>query len=348
MEMLDLLHRTIEAEASDLLITVGVPPVLRVEGEIVKMNLPALSPKDCQDLIYAMLNEKQIARLEDNRELDFTYDVPGLSRFRVNVHFQRSSVAASIRTIRRDVPSFKELHLPSVLPKFCDLDHGFVLVTGRAASGKSTTLASMVDYINGKRNSHVITVEDPIEFLYAHKKGVIEQREVGNDTMSFVNALKYVLRQNPDVVMIGEMRDLETITAAVTAAETGHLVLGTLHTIDASQTIDRIIDVFPPAQQQQIRYQLATTLEGIVAQQLLPKRGGGLIVACEILVATTAVRNLIREGNTHQIDVLIETGSKYGMQTMDQALLKLFKEGLITKETLVLYISDREKIKGLI
>ncbi len=348
METLELLQRSAEANASDLLLTVGVPPVLRIEGQMTKMDLGILSPKDCKDLIYSLLNENQIKRLEKNRELDFTYDIPGLSRFRVNVHFQRSSVAASIRTIPKEIPGFKELYLPDILIKFCKLDHGFVLVTGRAASGKSTTLATLVSHINENRNSHVITVEDPIEFLYAHEKGVVEQREVGNDTMSFASALKYVLRQNPDVVMIGEMRDLETIAAAVTAAETGHLVFGTLHTLNASQTIDRIIDVFPPTQQQQIRYQLAITLEGIVSQQLVPKRGGGQIVACEILIVTPAVRNLIREGNTHQIDVLIETGSKHGMQSMDQALLKLHRDGKITNETLVLHISDREKVKGLI
>jgi len=348
MEMLELLQRSVEAKASDVLITVGVPPVLRITGKLQKMELEKLSPKDTQRIIYSILTEKQIKCLEDIRELDFTYDVPGLSRFRVNVHFQRNSVAATIRTIPRMVPSFKDLNLPPALLDFCKLERGFVLVTGRSTSGKSTTLATMIDHINNEKKRHIITVEDPIEFLHTHKESVVEQREVGTDTATFAAALKYSLRQNPDVVLIGEMRDLETIAAAVTAAETGHLVFATLHTISAIQTIERIIDVFPADQQEQIRYQLSFTLEGIVTQQLLPSVDGGLVPACEILFVTPAIRNLIREGNTHQINVLIETGLKFGMQSMDQAVLNLYKAGKISNSVLVSRISDPDKIKGLL
>lgn len=348
MEITELLQRSIEAKASDILITVGVPPVLRINGELSRMELEKLSPKDSQRLVYSILTERQIRVLEETRELDFTYDVPGLSRFRVNVHFQRNSVAATIRTIPRQVPNFDQLNLPKQLISLCKLERGFVLVTGRSTSGKSTTLAAMIDYINAERKSHIITVEDPIEFLHTHKKSVLEQREVGTDTSTFSIALKYALRQNPDVLLIGEMRDLETIAAAVTAAETGHLVFATLHTLSAAQTIDRIIDVFPADQQEQIRFQLAFTLEGIVTQQLLPTVDGGLAPACEILFVTPAIRNLIREGHVNQINVLIETGSKFGMQTMDQAVLNLYKAGKISNSVLVSKISDPDKVRGLI
>lgn len=348
MEIQQLLQRSIEAKASDILITVGVPPVLRINGQLQRMELEKFSPKDAQQFVYSILTERQIKVLEENRELDFTYDVPGLSRFRVNVHFQRNSVAATIRTIPRQVPNFDELNLPKQLINFCKLERGFVLVTGRSTSGKSTTLAAMVDYINAERKMHVITIEDPIEFLHTHKKSVVEQREVGIDTATFGVALKYALRQNPDVILIGEMRDLETIAAAVTAAETGHLVFATLHTVSATQTIDRIIDVFPADQQEQIRFQLAFTLEGIVSQQLLPAVDGGLVPVCEVLFVTPAIRNLIREGHTNQINVSIETGSKFGMQTTDQAMLNLYRAGKISNSTLVSRISDPEKIRGLL
>jgi twitching motility protein PilT len=348
MEMIELLQRGIDAKASDILLTVGVPPVLRVNGELTKMQLEKLSPKDVQHLVYSVLTERQVKLLEDHRELDFTYDVPGLSRFRVNVHFQRNSVAATIRTIPRQVPSFEDLNLPRQIIELCKLERGFVLVTGRSTSGKSTTLAAMINYINNERKTHVITIEDPIEFLHTHNKSVVEQREVGIDTATFAVALKYALRQNPDVILIGEMRDLETIAAAVTAAETGHLVLATLHTLSAAQTIDRIIDVFPADQQEQIRFQLAFTLEGIISQQLLPSTDGGLVPACELLFVTPAVRNLIRGGHTNQINVLIETGSKFGMQSMDQAVLNLYKAGKISNSVLVSRVSDPDKIRGLI
>jgi twitching motility protein PilT len=294
------------------------------------------------------LTEKQIKMFEENRELDFTYDMPGLSRFRVNVHFQRNSVAATIRTIPRQVPTFEELNLPLQIANLCKLERGFVLVTGRSTTGKSTTLAAMVEYINMDKKKHIITIEDPIEFLHTHNKSVVEQREVGIDTTTFAVALKYALRQNPDVILIGEMRDLETISAAVTAAETGHLVFATLHTLSASQTIDRIIDVFPSDQQDQIRFQLAFSLEGIVTQQLLPAVDGGLVPACEILFVTPAVRNIIRTGHTNQLNVLIETGAKFGMQSMDQGILNLYKAGKISNSVMASKISDPEKLRGLI
>jgi len=348
MEMLELLQRGVEAKASDLLVTVGVPPVLRISGQLERMNLERLSPKDVQRLVYSVLTEKQIKLLEEQRELDFTYDVPGLSRFRINVHFQRNSVAATIRTIPRRIPNFEELNLPKQLVDFCKLERGFVLVTGRSTVGKSTTLAAMVEYINMERKCHIITIEDPIEFLHTHNKSVVEQREVGIDTSTFAVALKYAVRQNPDVILIGEMRDLETISAAVTAAETGHLVFATLHTLSAMQTIDRIIDVFPADQQEQIRFQLAMTLEGVITQQLVPSTDGGLVPACEVMFVTPAVKNLIRTGHTHQIGVLIETGAKFGMQSMDQALLNLYRAGKISNSVLVSRISDPEKISGLL
>lgn len=348
MEILELLQRSTEAKASDILVTVGVPPVLRISGQLNRMELEKLSPKDVQRLIYSILTEKQVKALEENRELDFTYDVPGLSRFRINVHFQRGSVAASIRTIPRQVPGFEGLNLPAQLINLCKLEHGLVLVTGRSTSGKSTTLAAMIDYINSERKCHIITIENPIEFLHPHKKSVVEQREVGVDTMTFSGALKYAVRQNPDVIFIGEMRDLETISAAVSAAETGHLVLISLHTLSAAQTIDRLIDVFPQEQQGQIRYQLALTLEGIVTQQLVPAIDGNLVPACELLFITPAIKNLIKEGNTHQINVLIETGSKFGMQSMDQALFNLYRAGKISNSVLASRVTDPEKIRGLV
>lgn len=348
MEMLELLQRTYETKASDVLLTVGVPPVLRINGQLHKMEIERLSPKDVQRLVYSILTEKQIKLFEENRELDFTYDVPGVSRFRVNVHYQRNSVAASIRTIPREVPSFQELNLPAQIINFCKLERGFVLVTGKSTTGKSTTLAAMIDHINRERKCHIITIEDPIEFLHTHKKSVVEQREVGTDTITFATALKYAVRQNPDVILIGELRDLETIQAAVTAAETGHLVLATLHTISAAQTIDRIIDVFPAEQQGQIRYQLAFTLEGVITQQLLPTIDGGLIPACELLYVNIAIKNLIRERSIHQINMLIETGSKFGMQTMDQALLSLYRAGKISNSVLISRVSDPDKVKGIL
>ncbi len=331
MELVELLQLTIKEKASDLLIAAGVPPVIRIDGQLVKTRNPEMNPEECRRLIYSILTDHQKGRFERDKELDFSLSVAGLARFRLNVHMQRGSVAAAIRTIAHQIPSIDDLGLPRVVFDLARKPRGLVLVTGPTGSGKSTTLASLIDLINTEQASHIITVEDPIEYLHNHKKCVVEQREVEADTESFAIALKFVLRQDPDVILIGEMRDLETIAAAITAAETGHLVFATLHTTDAAQTVDRIIDVFPPHQQQQIRLQLSVVLEGILAQQLLPRASGrGRCMACEVLIGTPAVQSLIREGKTHQLYATMETSSKYGMQTLDRSLATLYRKGLIS------------------
>lgn len=345
----ELLIKTIELGASDLHITTGISPVVRLNGELRALNYPKLMPNDTRELIYSIMTQEQRDVFERNWEYDFSYSIPGKGRFRVNVYFQRGSVAAAFRTIPAKIPTIEELRLPPVVHEFAMKPRGFVLVTGPTGSGKSTTLAALINIINETRSCHIITIEDPIEFLHPHKKSVINQREVGTDTRSFSNALKYALRQDPDVILIGEMRDLETIQTALTAAETGHLVFATLHTVDAPQTIDRIIDVFPPHQQQQVRVQLAGCLQGIISQQLLPTADGkGRVVACEILVATAGIRNLIREGKTHQIYTAIQTGQKYGMQTLDMALADLVKRGWITYDTALEKCQDPATLKQLI
>jgi len=333
MELIELLKLTIEKNASDLHITVGVPPVLRIDGELKSTEGEVLAPDHTRGLIYSILTETQKAKFEEFQELDFSLGVANLSRFRINVHMQRGTVAAAIRTIPKSIPSIDDLGLPVIVKDLAKRPRGLVLVTGPTGSGKSTTLAAMIDMVNTQRACHIITVEDPIEYLHKHKSSVIEQREIGADTASFTTALKYVLRQDPDVILIGEMRDLETIAAAITAAETGHLVFATLHTTDAAQTVDRIIDVFPSHQQQQIRMQLAGTLEGVLAQQLLPKASGrGRVCAIEVLTGTPAVQNLIREEKTQQLYATMEASTKYGMQTLDRALAALYKRGLISYE----------------
>jgi len=345
----ELLLKTLELNASDLHITTGLPPVIRLHGELRALDYPKLLPNDTRELIYSIMTQEQRDVFERNWEYDFSYSIPGKGRFRVNVYYQRGSVAAAFRTIPAKVPTIEELRLPPVVQEFAMKPRGFVLVTGPTGSGKSTTLAALINIINETRSCHIITIEDPIEFLHPHKKSVINQREVGTDTRSFANALKYALRQDPDVILIGEMRDLETIQTALTAAETGHLVFATLHTVDAPQTIDRIIDVFPPHQQQQVRIQLAGCLQGIISQQLLPTADGkGRVVACEILVATAGIRNLIREGKTHQIYTAIQTGQKYGMQTLDMALADLVRRGWITYDTALEKCQDPQVLKQLI
>jgi twitching motility protein PilT len=345
----ELLITTLELGASDLHITTGLPPVVRLHGELRTLDYPKLLPKDTQELIYSIMTQEQRDVFERNWEYDFSYSIPGKGRFRVNVYFQRGSVAAAFRSIPAKIPTIEELRLPPVVQEFAMKPRGFVLVTGPTGSGKSTTLAALINIINEMRSCHIITIEDPIEFLHPHKKSVINQREVGTDTHSFANALKYALRQDPDVILIGEMRDLETIQTALTAAETGHLVFATLHTVDAPQTIDRIIDVFPPHQQQQVRIQLAGCLQGIISQQLLPMADGkGRVVACEILVATAGIRNLIREGKTHQIYTAIQTGQKYGMQTLDMALADLVRRGWITYDTALEKCQDSQTLKQLV
>jgi len=337
-EMTDLLRLTVENEASDMHLVVGRPPTLRVHGDIVDIDGPILTGQETRRLIYGVLSDAQKQRFEEQKELDFSLSITNLSRFRVNVHLQRNTVASALRTISSEIKDFRALKLPEpVLEYLSKRPSGFVLVTGPTGSGKSTTLAAVIDYINKDELVHIITVEDPIEYLHQHKKGLVEQREVGEDTFSFASALKYALRQDPDILLIGEMRDLETIGAALTAAETGHLVFSTLHTSSAVQTVDRIIDVFPPHQQEQVRIQLAAVLEGVLCQKLMPTlRGGGREMAMEIMIATDAIRNQIREGATHQIATTIEASGKLGMQTMDRALLELFRRGRISREQAVL------------
>ena len=330
---LDLvLLQLVERKGSDLHITAGLPPMIRVHGELEALpDQPTLKPKDIQKAVYAMLTQKQREVFENNLELDLAYQVPGRSRFRVNVFQQRDSMGAVMRVIPFEIKTIQDLGVPSQITNFAHLPRGFVLVTGPTGSGKSTTLAALINVINQERACHIMTVEDPIEFLHKHKKSVVNQREVGHDTLSFASALKHVLRQDPDVILVGEMRDLETIQVALTAAETGHLVFGTLHTQDAPQTIDRVIDVFPPHQQEQIRVMLSGALQGVVCQQLLKTAdGSGRVAACEVMVATPAIRNLIREGKTHQMYSSIQAGKQYGMITMDQALANLVLAGKVT------------------
>ena len=345
----ELLVEVLEREASDLHITAGVPPTVRVNGILQHLDYPKLMPKDTQELIYSILTQEQREQVERNKEFDLSYSVPARSRFRVNVYFQRNSLAAAFRLIPVHIRSLAELGLPQILEQVIKKPRGFVVVTGPTGSGKSTSLAAMVDLINSTRPVHIMTVEDPIEYLHKHKKAIVNQREIGADTDSFPNALKYVLRQDPDVILIGEMRDIETISTALTAAETGHLVFTTLHTQDAPQTIDRIIDVFPPHQQQQIRMQLASSLQCIVAQQLLPTIDGtGRVVASELLIPTPGIRNMIREAKTHQIYNAMQTGQKYGMQTMDHSLATLYRKGKVSFDMALSQAVDPQEVKQLL
>ncbi|MCA1719278.1 MAG: type IV pilus twitching motility protein PilT [Actinobacteria bacterium] len=342
------LFDAIKAGASDLHVTVGLPPMIRVHGKVQPLEYPVLTPNATREMIYDVLSNEQRQRLENNWELDIAYTLPRTARFRVNVYFQRGSLGAAFRTIPEKIPSFKELGIPKAVEQMAEKPRGLVLVTGPTGSGKSTTLASMVDKINQERHEHVMSVEDPIEFLHDHKNCIVNQREVNQDTKSFAEALKHVLRQDPDVILVGEMRDLETISLAITAAETGHLVFATLHTQDAPQTVDRVIDVFPSHQQSQVRAQLAIALQGIVTQTLAPKRDGkGRVVACEILVSTPGIRNLIREGKNHQLYSAMQTGGKFGMQTMDAALVELVREGEISREEAEKRSSNVDELKRL-
>lgn len=333
----ELLKLVIEKNASDLHVTTGSPPRLRIDGKLVNIDHPPLNPTDTKALCYSVLTDAQKHKYEENNELDFSFGVKGLSRFRANIFMQRGAVAGAFRIIPFDIRSFKDLGLPEIMNDIVKKPRGLILVTGPTGSGKSTTLAAVVDRINSDRHEHIITVEDPIEYLHPHRKCLINQREVGADTASFSAALRYILRQDPDVVLIGEMRDLETIEAALTVAETGHLTLATLHTNSAVQTMNRIIDVFPPHQQEQIRVQLSFVLEGILAQQLIPKKSGsGRVLAIEVLVPNPAIRNLIREDKIHQIYSMMQTGqAKFGMQTMNQSLLDLYSRRLISYEDAV-------------
>jgi twitching motility protein PilT len=342
----DLLRKVIERRASDLHLCVGAAPTLRIDGELVPLGSAKLDPTKTRELIYTILSDDQLAQLEQSWELDFAYSVRGLSRFRVNVHRQRGTLGAVFRSVPVDPPSLDGLGMPEVLTTFCSRPRGMVLVTGPTGSGKSTTLAAMIREINTNFRRHIVTVEDPIEFLHRNEKSIVIQREVGSDTQSFAQALRHVLRQDPDVILIGEMRDLETISAALTAAETGHLVLATLHTTSAAQTVDRIIDVFPPHQQEQVRVQLSTVLEGIICQTLLTlAEGKGRVCAQEILVANSAIRNLVREGKSHQIPSVLQSTASEGMQTLDQALKTLVQAGKVTPRSAMAVASNPQDFK---
>jgi twitching motility protein PilT len=344
----DYLFDAIQMEASDLHITAGLPPMVRIHGKVEPLDYPPLTPNVTRELIYDILSNDQRQRLENEWELDFSYAVPHTARFRVNVYFQKGAIGAAFRAIPEVIKNIKELGLPEAVEDMTEKPRGLVLVTGPTGSGKSTSLAAMIDKINATRHEHIMSVEDPIEFLHTHKQCIVNQREVNQDTKSFAQALKHVLRQDPDVILVGEMRDLETISLAVTAAETGHLVFGTLHTQDTPQTVDRIIDVFPPHQQHQIRAQLAIALQGIITQTLLPRKDGkGRVVACEVLVPTPGVRNLIREGKNHQIYSAIQTGGKYGMRTMDAALVELVRRGLISQQEAEKRSSNPDELRRL-
>ncbi len=334
IDFADLLMEVVARRASDLHLSSGAQPTVRVRGRLVRLEgYPELSSTDTREIVYSILSGDQRQRLETNWQLDFAYSIPGHARFRVNAYYQRGAIGAAFRLIPFELTSIDQLGLPAAVHDLTRKPRGFVLVTGPTGSGKSTSLAAMLDEINSTREEHIMTIEDPIEFLHAHKKCLVNQRELGSDAQSFADALKAALRQDPDVILVGEMRDLETISTALTAAETGHLVFATLHTQDTAQTVDRIIDVFPPEQQGQVRVQLSVALQGIVTQQLLPTAdGSGRVAACEVLIPNPAVRNLIREGKTHQIYSVLQTGSAQGMQTMDAALVSLVRTGKISQK----------------
>nr|WP_246566199.1 type IV pilus twitching motility protein PilT [Tissierella simiarum] len=339
----------IEKYASDIHITVGMPPVMRISGELVTFEDIILNPDDTKDLISQALSNTQWNELEEKGEVDTSFSSPGVGRFRINAYKQRGSYGMALRIIPLEIPTIEDLGLPTIVKDLSNLPRGLILVTGPTGSGKSTTLASMINLINQEKKCHILTLEDPIEYLHKHNKSIVNQREIGSDSRSFSNGLRAALRQDPDVILVGEMRDLETISIALTAAETGHLVLSTLHTIGAAKTIDRIIDVFPPHQQQQVRVQFSSVIQSIISQQLLPKANGeGRVAAFEIMVANPAIRNLIREEKVHQIDTAIQTGAKFGMQTMDSSLLELYIKGMITKETALMQAVNQDNIKKYI
>jgi twitching motility protein PilT len=334
IDFADLLMEVVGRRASDLHLSAGANPTVRVRGRLSPLeDYPKLTATDTREIVYSILSGDQRQRLETDWQIDFAYSVPGHARFRVNAYYQRGAIGAAFRLIPFGLTSIDELGLPATVHEFARRPRGLVLVTGPTGSGKSTSLAAIIDEINRTREEHIMTIEDPIEFLHAHKKCLVNQRELGSDAQSFAEALKAALRQDPDVILVGEMRDLDTISTALTAAETGHLVLATLHTQDTAQTIDRIIDVFPAHQQGQVRVQLSVALQGIMTQQLLPTAdGSGRVVACEVLVPNPAVRNLIREGKTHQIYSVLQTSSATGMQTMDSSLARLVRLGSITRK----------------
>lgn len=344
----ELLELMVKKNSSDLHITVGSPPILRIDGKLTKTDYDTLSPEQTKKLSYSILNERQRQKFEENSELDLSFGVEQLSRFRCNIFMQRGNVAMALRQIPHKVQSFNELGLPEVVPELAELPRGLVLVTGPTGSGKSTTLAALIDKINSERNLHIITVEDPIEYLHKHKNCLVNQREVHSDTKSFAASLKYALRQDPDVVLIGEMRDLETMEAALTISETGHLAFATLHTNSAAEAVNRIVDVFPTNQQEQVRVQLSFVLQGIISQQLIPQVGGGRALAVEILVATPAMRAVIRDDKIHQIYSLLQAGQKFGMRTMNQSLCDLYKRKKISYNDAVGRSSNVNELEEMI
>lgn len=343
ISVVELLKTAKDAGASDLHITVGTPPKMRVNGKLVTMEYPRFLPADTMQALLEVMDEQQRDRFDEKGEYDMSFAVPELGRFRANVYKQRGTVALAIRLVGTSVPSAEELGIPDSVVELYSRKRGLVLVTGPTGSGKSTTLAALIDKINKNRECHVITLEDPIEYLHRHDKSMVNQREIGIDTENYTNALRAALREDPDVILVGEMRDFETISVAITAAETGHLILSTLHTIGAASTVDRVIDVFPPHQQQQIRVQFANVLEAVISQQLIPRAdGNGRIAAFEVLHTNHAVRNLIREGKTHQLLSVMQTNRKFGMITMDEAILQLFNQGTITEQMAIQFAADPE------
>ena len=344
----EILRKVVENKASDLHVTAGLPPILRIDGKLIPTDYPVLQPEDTEKIARIVVNDdRRWEQFIKNNELDLSVGLPQTGRFRVNIYRQRGSCGLAIRALSYIIPSMDELHLPKeTLEKLAALPRGLILVTGPTGSGKSTSLASMIDYINNTRACHIVTIEDPIEYLHSHKKSIINQRELGADTYSFENALVHVLRQDPDVILVGEMRNYETISIALTAAETGHLVFATLHTNNAPSTVDRIVDVFPPHQQQQVRIQLAGAIQGIISQQLLSRANAkGRIPAIEVMLANNAIRNLIREGKSHQIYTVMQTSLAEGMITMDRALFELYKKGLVTWEDALSRAIDQKEFK---
>ena len=348
MEIRDLLLRCIEKNASDLHLTENEPPILRIDGKLCRTNLAVLQREELKKMIYSLMTNTQKAMFEQNLELDFSLALPGMDRFRVNLHIQKGSTEAAFRRVPLTVPPIEELGLSPVVIDLARKPNGLVLVTGPTGMGKTTTLAAMIELINNEKECLIISIEDPIEFIFTNKKSVIKQREVYADTHTFAEALRRALRQDPNVIVVGEMRDLETISTALTAAETGHLVLATLHTPDAPQTIERIIDVFPPYQQQQVRLQLADCLQGVISQLLLPHVSGkGRVLATEIMLATSGIRNLVRTQELEQILTLMQTGSQYGMKTMDKSLKELFNQGLISLDVAMSKVKNTDEFKQL-
>jgi len=345
----DLLRIVVEKGATDLHLTSGIPPVIRVDGNLIPMNFERVTPQESQRLVYDILSDEQIQRFESTLELDFSYALAKIARFRVNVFRDKGSVAAAFRLIPARVPTIRELGLPLVLEDLTRKPRGLILVTGPTGSGKSTTQAAMINQINSERSVHIITIEDPIEYLHTHRFSIINQRELGADTKSFGAALRSALREDPDVILVGEMRDLDTISTAITCAETGHLVIATLHTNNAAQTVDRVVDVFPPGQQEQIRFQLSNNLEAVLCQQLIPRAGApGRVCAMEVMIASPAVRNLIRESKAHQIPTIIQTSAQLGMQTMDQSLRDLYQKGYISYDDALSRAMNPDELKHMI